>query len=135
MPLSLDHVALPAFDAASTVHFYTEILGLPLVEALSGDDWGGRSWLMMVFGLQGGTIVLCALRGAQRPGPDDLPRDIRHCAIAATTSSGWPSTSSVSLRGSTAGGARRCRPTPFGRSCSMHGPATSGNFGTSSNGS
>jgi catechol 2,3-dioxygenase-like lactoylglutathione lyase family enzyme len=82
--LSLDHVALPAFDAAATVHFYTEILGLPLVEALSGDDWGGRPWLMMVFGLQGGgTIVLCTLRGAQRPGPDALPRDIRHCAIAA----------------------------------------------------
>jgi len=81
--LSLDHLALPAFDAAATVHFYTEILGLPLVEALSGDDWGGRPWLMMVFGLQGGgTIVLCALRGARRPSPDDLPRDIRHCAIA-----------------------------------------------------
>src|SRR5262245_50655195 len=84
MALGLDHIALPAFDAAATVRFYTEVLGLPLVDALSGDDWGGRPWLMMVFGLEsGGTIVLCALRGAQRPRADDLPRDLRHSAIAA----------------------------------------------------
>jgi catechol 2,3-dioxygenase-like lactoylglutathione lyase family enzyme len=81
--LHLDHVALPAFDGPATLHFYTEILGLPLVDALSGDDWEGRPWLMMIFGLAGsGTIVLSALQGAQRPARDELPRAVRHSAIA-----------------------------------------------------
>lgn len=86
MSLHLDHIALPAFDGTGTLRFYTEVLGLPLVDALSGDDWEGRPWLMMIFGLAGGgTIVLSALRGAQRPERDDLPREVRHCAIAAAT--------------------------------------------------
>ena len=86
MILQLDHIALPAFDATATLRFYTEILGLPLVDALSGDDWEGRPWLMMIFGLGGGgTIVLCALRGAQRPESRDLPREVPHYAIAAAS--------------------------------------------------
>jgi len=88
MSLCLDHVALPAFDAAGTLHFYTEIIGLPLVEALSGEDWGGSPWLMMVFGLEGsGTLVLCALRGVQRPAGDGLPQDVHHFAFAAASMS------------------------------------------------
>jgi len=84
--LHLDHIALPAFDGTATLRFYTEVLGLPLVDALSGDDWEGRPWLMMIFGLAGGgTIVLSALRGAQRPCRDDLPREVRHYAIAAAS--------------------------------------------------
>ena len=39
-PLRFDHLALPVYDAARTLHFYTEVLQLPLVDALSGDDWG-----------------------------------------------------------------------------------------------
>jgi len=86
MPLALDHVALPAFDADATFRFYTEVLELPLVEALSGDDWGGRPWLMMIFSLPaGGNIVLCALRGARSSASDDLPRDTRHYAIGAAS--------------------------------------------------
>jgi catechol 2,3-dioxygenase-like lactoylglutathione lyase family enzyme len=41
-PLRLDHFALPVYDAAKTLHFYTEVLQLPLVDALSGEDWGGK---------------------------------------------------------------------------------------------
>lgn len=44
-PLALDHVALPMLDPVATRTFYSEVLGLTLVEALSGDDWGGRAWL------------------------------------------------------------------------------------------
>jgi catechol 2,3-dioxygenase-like lactoylglutathione lyase family enzyme len=84
--LQLDHIALPAFDGTATLHFYTEVLGLPLVDALSGDDWEGRPWLMMIFGLgAGGTIVLCALHGAHRPKSGDLPREVPHYAIAAAS--------------------------------------------------
>jgi catechol 2,3-dioxygenase-like lactoylglutathione lyase family enzyme len=48
-PLRFDHLALPVYDAAGTYRFYSEVLQLPLVDALSGDDWGGKAWLMMFF--------------------------------------------------------------------------------------
>jgi catechol 2,3-dioxygenase-like lactoylglutathione lyase family enzyme len=85
-PLRLDHLALPVYDAAATHRFYSEVLQLPLVDALSGDDWGGRPWLMMFFGT-GGTqlIALCALGGASRPGPDGLPADVRHYAFSVAS--------------------------------------------------
>ena len=82
-PLRLDHLALPVYDAAKTLHFYTEVLGLPLVDALSGDDWGGKPWLMMFFGTGSGQLLaLSALWGAQPPRPDGLPSDVRHYAFA-----------------------------------------------------
>jgi hypothetical protein len=55
------------------------VLQLPLVDALSGDDWGGKPWLMMFFGTGGGQLLaLCALSGAQPPRPEGLPADVRH---------------------------------------------------------
>jgi catechol 2,3-dioxygenase-like lactoylglutathione lyase family enzyme len=39
--LQLDHVALPIREVEASQRFYSEVLGLPLVEALSGDDWEG----------------------------------------------------------------------------------------------
>jgi catechol 2,3-dioxygenase-like lactoylglutathione lyase family enzyme len=84
--LRFDHLALPVFDAAATYRFYSKVLGLPLVDALSGDDWGGRPWLMMFFGVGGGQqLALCALRGARQPPPDDLPQDVRHYAFAVAS--------------------------------------------------
>ena len=85
-PLRFDHLAIPVYDAAATHRFYTEVLQLPLVEALSGDDWGGKPWLMMFFGTGGGQLLaLCALHGAQRPPPDGLPADIRHYAFSVAS--------------------------------------------------
>lgn len=85
--LRFDHLALPVFDAARTYHFYSEVLQLPLVDALSGDDWGGKPWLMMFFGTGGGQLLaLCALRGAQPPRPDGLPSDVRHYAFSVASS-------------------------------------------------
>ena len=82
-PLRFDHLALPVYDAAKTLHFYNEVLQLPLVDALSGDDWGGKPWLMMFFGTGGGQLLaLCALQGAQPPRPEGLPADVRHYAFA-----------------------------------------------------
>jgi catechol 2,3-dioxygenase-like lactoylglutathione lyase family enzyme len=85
-PLRFDHLALPVFDAARTYHFYTEVLQLPLVDALSGDDWGGKPWLMMFFGTGSGQLLaLCALRGAKPPRPDGLPGDVRHYAFSVAS--------------------------------------------------
>ena len=82
-PLRLDHLALPVYDAALTLQFYSEVLQLPLVDALSGDDWGGQPWLMMFFGTGSGQLLaLCALHGAQPPRPDGLPADVRHYAFS-----------------------------------------------------
>jgi catechol 2,3-dioxygenase-like lactoylglutathione lyase family enzyme len=85
--LRLDHLALPVFDAAETYRFYSEVLQLPLVDALSGDDWGGKPWLMMFFATGSGQLLaLCALRGARRPPADALPADTRHYAFAVASS-------------------------------------------------
>ena len=86
-PLRFDHLAIPVYDAAATHRFYTEVLQLPLVEALSGDDWGGKPWLMMFFATGGGQLLaLCALHGAQRPPADGLPADVRHYAFSVASS-------------------------------------------------
>ena len=84
-PLRFDHLALPVYDAEETYRFYGEVLQLPLVHALSGDDWGGKPWLMMFFGAGAQLIALCALRGARRPAGDELPDDVRHFAFSVGT--------------------------------------------------
>jgi len=83
MSLSTDHIALPIRDVAGSLRFYSEVLGLPLEETITGDDWGGRPWLMMIFGLADGRhIALCARRGDRRPlGPPGL--DLPHFAFSA----------------------------------------------------
>ena len=81
-PLALDHLALPVFDVAASRRFYGELLGLPLLSADSGDDWGGRPWLMMVYGFgEGRTLALFALEGSEPPPPSDLPAETRHVAL------------------------------------------------------
>jgi len=80
-PLAVDHVALPIFDAAASHRFYTQVLELPLLAAHSGDDWGGKPWLMMIFSLgDGRQLALCALAGAVRPA-SELPKETHHLAF------------------------------------------------------
>jgi len=84
--LQTDHCALPVFDVAATYHFYGKVIGLPLINAFEGDDWGGKPWLMMIFALPDQRqLALCALRGARRPRPDDLPEDVRHFAFSVAS--------------------------------------------------
>lgn len=82
--LGIDHIAIPAADARASYSFYHDVLGLPLVDAMSGDDWGGKPWLMMLFRLRDGRqLALCALQGlkpAERAGEE--PEDLRHFAFA-----------------------------------------------------
>lgn len=84
--LRSDHIALPCYDAAETHRFYADVLGLPLVDCHSGDDWGGKPWLMMVFALgDGRQLALCAFKGARRPAARDRPADLPHVAFTAGT--------------------------------------------------
>ena len=84
--LNLDHVVFPVRDAEATLAFYGELLELPLTAAVSGDDWGGFPWLMMIFGLgEGRELVTVALRGAPAPDYAGLPKDVRHYALAAAS--------------------------------------------------
>lgn len=81
-PLALDHLALPVFDVAASRRFYGELLALPLLSAQAGDDWGGRPWLMMIYGCgEGRTLALFALAGSTPPPPGDLPAETRHVAL------------------------------------------------------
>lgn len=82
--LTLDHVVLPVRDAEASLRFYTEVMGLPLVAAHSGDDWDGYPWLMMIFGISGRQeLVAVALKGAPAPDYRGVPIDARHYALAA----------------------------------------------------
>jgi catechol 2,3-dioxygenase-like lactoylglutathione lyase family enzyme len=83
--LALDHAVIPIWDVDASLGFYGETLGLPLVQTLTGDDWGGHPWLMLIYGLEDGReLVLVSLRGAPRPAPEKLPAaDVRHYALAA----------------------------------------------------
>lgn len=85
--LRTDHFVFPAHDVARTLRFYREILGFPLSGAYSGDDWGGRPWLMMLFEVgDGRQIVLCALRGASgREGACARSGRGRNCQAVART--------------------------------------------------
>ena len=84
--LRSDHMVLPVSDPVASLAFYSEVLGLPLIGASEGDDWGGKPWLMMAFALADcRELVLVALRGV-RPKPDpNLPADARHYAFSVET--------------------------------------------------
>lgn len=82
--LRLDHVVFPVGDAARSLAFYRDVLGLTLAEAHEGDDWDSYSWLMMIFALPDGReLVLVELKDAPAPSYQGLPRDARHYALAA----------------------------------------------------
>ena len=84
--LRFDHVLIPVWEVKKSLAFYRDVLGLRLVEAYDGDDWGGYPWLMMVFALgDRREIVLIYLHGAKQPAAGKLPKDIRHIALAETT--------------------------------------------------
>jgi catechol 2,3-dioxygenase-like lactoylglutathione lyase family enzyme len=84
--LHLDHVAIPVFDAEATHRFYSLTLGLPLIDAHSGDGWEGKEWLMMVFGLSDDRqLAFFAFNGVKNPGIGSLPKDSRHYAFSVAT--------------------------------------------------
>lgn len=85
--LRLDHIVLPIWDVEKSIAFYRDLLGLKLVDAYDGDDWGGYPWLMLIFALgDKREIVLVHFAGAKRPPADKLPKDGRHLAMAETGS-------------------------------------------------
>jgi glyoxylase I family protein len=81
--LRFDHVALPIDDVPASRRFYSDVLGLSLIQALSGDDWGGKPWLMMIYATADGrALALCAVKDAARPPPE---ADTRHYAFSAAS--------------------------------------------------
>jgi glyoxylase I family protein len=85
--LRLDHVVVPIWEVEESIAFYRDVLGLRLIDAHDGKDWGGFPWLMLTFAFSDKReIVLTAFRGARRPPADKLPKDGRHIAMAETGS-------------------------------------------------
>jgi catechol 2,3-dioxygenase-like lactoylglutathione lyase family enzyme len=81
--LKVDHVVFPIWDAQASLAFYQEVMGFSLIETVTGPDWGGYPWLMMIFSPgDGREIVLVSLKGAKKPKPSALARDVRHLAFA-----------------------------------------------------
>ncbi len=85
--LRLDHVVVPIWEVEKSIAFYRDLLGLKLVAAHEGDDWGGFPWLMLLFALSDKReIVLVHFAGAKKPPRDKLAKDARHIALAETGS-------------------------------------------------
>lgn len=83
--LRLDHVVVPIWHVKKSLAFYRDFLGLKLVDADEGDDWGGHRWLMMIFALSDQRqISLVYLKGAKKGPASKLPKDARHIAMAET---------------------------------------------------
>jgi catechol 2,3-dioxygenase-like lactoylglutathione lyase family enzyme len=89
--LTLDHVAIPISDARRSRQFYGEVLGLPLVAAMSGDDWDGHPWLLMFFKLGDGRLLALTTFAGVDLGADQprLPADARHYALATDDLAAW----------------------------------------------
>lgn len=84
--LKMDHVVFPVWDAKASLAFYADVMGFALVGTVSGPDWGGYPWLMMIFSPgDGREVVLVALKGAKRPKPSPLARDVHHFAFAESS--------------------------------------------------
>jgi catechol 2,3-dioxygenase-like lactoylglutathione lyase family enzyme len=84
--LHFDHAAIPIGDPAASYAFYADALGLPLLDALSGRNWGGKDWLMLIFGLgDDRQLALIALRGFTPKRQRGLPRDAFHYAFSVDT--------------------------------------------------
>jgi catechol 2,3-dioxygenase-like lactoylglutathione lyase family enzyme len=84
--LRVDHVVMPVWDAKASLAFYRDIMGFPLIGTVTGDDWGGFAWLMMVFAPgDGRELVLVALKGAKKPKTYGPAFELPHLAFAETS--------------------------------------------------
>jgi len=84
--LKTDHIVFPVWDAAASLAFWRDVMGLKLSETHSGGDWGGHAWLMMIFAAgDGREVVLVSLKGAKRPSKPKLAADVHHMAFSEST--------------------------------------------------
>lgn len=85
--LRLDHAVRTIFKPRESLAFYRDVLGLPLVDAIEGPDWGGFKWLMLVFATgDGRELVFVCLDGARPPRRSAVPKDANHIALSTTRS-------------------------------------------------
>ncbi|MDA0369741.1 MAG: VOC family protein [Proteobacteria bacterium] len=85
--LRIDHAAMAVHDPLVALDFYGDVLGLPLVDTVTGDNWGGYEWLMMTFALGAGRqLALCAFRGVDIVTQVvNAPTDVRHLSLSVAS--------------------------------------------------
>jgi len=83
---AMNHVAYPTTDTGATYRFYTEVMGFPLVAAVSGsydpESRKERPHLHTFFATRSGEVIAFFEIDGAAPGPrDDLPTWVRHIAF------------------------------------------------------
>ena len=82
--LRFDHVVMPVRDARASLAFYRDVMGFALLDTITGDDWGGYPWMMMILAPgDGRELVLVALKGAKPRKP--IAPELPHLAFAEAT--------------------------------------------------
>ena len=84
---ALNHVAYATFDTASTVRFYTEVMGFHLAHAITGasdpESGAHRPFLHTFFTMGSGEVIaFFEIDGLTPPADDGLPRWVRHLALS-----------------------------------------------------
>ena len=78
--MRIDHIAYPCRDPFVTHRFYSEVMGLELVQAYAGRE------LLMVYALpEGGNLVFSASRGSAPPAERDVAWDRQHVGLTVAT--------------------------------------------------
>lgn len=90
--MRLNHVAYPTFDTATTVQFYTEVMGFRLVDAVR-DEISPHRFLHTFFAMESGEIIaFFDILEMAKPARDHLPPWVRHLAMSvdsAATLAAW----------------------------------------------
>ena len=86
--MHIDHVAHTCHDPHETHHFYSTVLGLPLVQAYAGKE------LLLVYALpDGGSLAFSARKGDKRPTSDSsVEWERQHVGLTVATRAeldGW----------------------------------------------
>jgi catechol 2,3-dioxygenase-like lactoylglutathione lyase family enzyme len=88
--LFFDHIAIPVSDPEASLAFYCGILGFELVDAMGGDDWEGRPWLLTFLRLADGRyLTLSSFRKTAPSADANLPRDARHYCVSTSDLDVW----------------------------------------------
>jgi catechol 2,3-dioxygenase-like lactoylglutathione lyase family enzyme len=78
--MRLDHIAHPCRDPFATHRFYSEVMGLELVQALAGRE------LLLVYALPGGgNLVFSASPDSPSSAERDLPWERQHVGLILAT--------------------------------------------------
>lgn len=78
--MRIDHIACPCRDPFATHRFYSEVMGLKLIQALAGRE------LLLVYALpEGGNLVFSASRHSTPPAEKDVVWERQHVGLTVAT--------------------------------------------------